>query len=148
MTYTLIQNSSFPNGLCVPQRCVPNPLQPCTGQLSGLEAFYTLGSGAPVGFDGQNLQNVRGISCERWSRSLTFAPRPGTGTSNTTATAYFYFPINSWSNRGESYHRLPKRIQVNGSSARTGQFSQCVLLCNSSLTHATLTLSPAVATNF
>jgi hypothetical protein len=113
-SYTLIQNATYPNGLCVQSVCVPNPLQPCNGQLDGLESYYNLGAGAPVNFDGKNIQNVRGITCERWSRNITVPPQRNQSTPNISATVYFYFPVNSWSNRGESYHRLLKRIQVNG----------------------------------
>ena len=89
----------------------------------GLETYYSIGSGNPVGFDGLNVLNVRGISCERWSRQISL-DIPGSGISPATnATAYFYFPVSGWSNLGESYHRLLKRIQLNGSSAASGNFS-------------------------
>ena len=120
MSYTLVQNETFPNGLCTATPCIGTPLQPCSGSLSGLSTYYSLGSGAPIGFDGMNVQNVRGITCERWSRPFTMALGRGPPTN---ATAYFYFPTATWSNRGESYHRLLKRIQVNGTSARSGNFT-------------------------
>ncbi len=32
--------------------------------------------------------------------------------------AWFYFPVSAWKVRGESYHRMLRRIEVNGSSTR------------------------------
>ena len=122
MTYTLSQNATYPNGVCVATRCVPNPFEPCNGQLAGLESYYSIGEGNPVGYDGFNVLNVRGIPCERWSRAISLNI-PGVGISSTNATAYFYFPQQGWSNMGESYHRLIKRIQLNGTSTQSGNFS-------------------------
>ena len=124
VTYTLIQNTTYPNGLCTASTCVPSPRQNCSGGLQGLESFYSLGAGNPISFDGKNVLNVRGISCERWSRAISMTPPSGRGPPQPmTAIAYFYFPVSSWSNRGESFHRLLKRIAVNGTSRRSGNFS-------------------------
>ena len=125
MTYTLVQNATFPNGVCTATHCIPNPLQPCSGTLSGLAAYYSIGAGDPIGFDGMNVNNVRGITCERWSRSFTLSGGSGSRQPSVNATAFYYFPTASWSNRGESYHRLLKRIQVNGTSSRSGNITHC-----------------------
>ena len=31
-----------------------------------------------------------------------------------SGVAFYYFPLSSWSNRGEAFHRLLKRVEVNG----------------------------------
>ena len=47
MTYTLVQNATYPNGVCTASRCIPNPLQPCLGTLQGLASYYSIGSCVP-----------------------------------------------------------------------------------------------------
>jgi len=118
VTYKLLQNATYPNGVCEATACRNTPLSQCNGQVQDTAALFTLGDGQPIFFDGVNLKNVRGISCERWSRNFTITTPFG----NDTGVASYYFPISSWKNRGENFHRLLKRIEVVGFSRR-GAFS-------------------------
>ena len=116
MTYTVQQNTTYPNGVCVPTSCRNTPLSQCGTTVPDLNVFFNLGDGQPISFEGVNLANVRGISCERWTRNFSFTSPMG----SSNGTARYYVPVSSWKNRGEQYHRLLKRIEVFGTSAGRG----------------------------
>ena len=120
--YSLSQNATYPYGVCVQSAIGSGPqnaMMASNGQLKSTESFLQFSPDQPISFDGTNVVNVRGISCERWSRNYSFSFGPGES-SNGTAT--YAFPVSTWNNRGESYHRLIKRVEVVGThySARTG----------------------------
>jgi hypothetical protein len=111
VTYSLSQNASFPNGLCVAQPIRPSPLVGTQGgKLQSTADFLQFDPTQAITFDGVGVTNVRGIVTERWSRNFSFAFGPDTS----AGIASYYFPVSSWSNRGESFHRLIKRVEVNG----------------------------------
>lgn len=114
VTYRLSQNSSYPNGICEAQPIGGGPGQQMVssnGQLRSTAAFLQFDPTQPISFDGVNIKNVRAISCERWTRNFTF---PFGGGVTSSGVASYYFPISTWANRGESFHRLLKRVEING----------------------------------
>jgi hypothetical protein len=80
------------------------------GKLQSTADFLQFDPTQAITFDGVGVTNVRGIVTERWSRNFSFAFGPDTS----AGIASYYFPVSSWSNRGESFHRLIKRVEVNG----------------------------------
>lgn len=115
-TFTIQQNSSYPQGICEMTSCRGTPLSQCGTTVPDLSVLFKLGDGQPIAFEGVNLANVRGITCERWTRNYSFSSPVGTS----SGTARYYVPVSSWHNRGEAYHRLLKRIEIFGSSAGPG----------------------------
>ena len=120
--YSLSQNATYPYGVCVQASLANGPqmsMMATDGQLKSTAGFLQFDSSQPISFDGTNVVNVRGISCERWSRVYNFSFAPG---ESSVGTASYYFPVSSWNNRGESFHRLIKRVELNGThySTRTG----------------------------
>jgi hypothetical protein len=119
-TYTIQQNSSFPQGICEMTACRNTPLSQCGTVVPDLSALFNVGDGQPIVFEGVNLANVRGITCERWTRNYTFSSPQG----SSSGTARYYVPVSSWHNRGEQYHRLLKRIEIFGTSRGGGASNQ------------------------
>ena len=123
VTYVLKQNATYPNGVCEVSRAARGPGDSgvSDGKLKTSAEFLQFDLADPtLRFDGVNVKNVRGIDCERWSRnfSIPFGP-----SDVSRGVVYYYFPISSWSNRGETFHRLIKRVElvgerVNGTSTR------------------------------
>jgi hypothetical protein len=75
MSYELSQNATYPNGLCVAKpipQGMANPLLGSNGQLKSTADFLQFDPSQPISFDGMNVKNVRGITCERWSRNFSF----------------------------------------------------------------------------
>ena len=75
VSYKLSQNSSFPNGICEAQSIAGGPgqqMMASNGQLRSTAAVLQFDPTTPISFDGVNLKNVRGITCERWSKNFTF----------------------------------------------------------------------------
>lgn len=91
----------------------PADSAPLSAALLSTSDFLGLSNGAPLTFDGVGVKNVRGILCERWSHNFTLSLGPRL---TFQGIASYYFPITTWKNRGERYHRLLKRIEVNGSA--------------------------------
>ena len=114
ITYNLKQNATFPNGVC--EILTPgggaNDGGTVDGKLRTSAEFLAFDLADPtLRFDGVNVKNVRGINCERWSRNFTIPFGPS---DVSRGVVYYYFPISSWSNRGESFHRLVKRVELMG----------------------------------
>ena len=115
-TYTIQQNSTYPQGVCEMTSCRNTPLSQCGTTVPDLNVLFNLGDGQPIVFEGVNLANVRGITCERWTRNYTFNSPQG----SSSGTAHYYVPVSSWHNRGENYHRLLKRIEISGTTQGGG----------------------------
>lgn len=108
VTVTLIENNTYPHGFCT-----KGPIEVrglglvANGSLPSIASYLQFGDAFPVTFDGVNKMGVRGIDCESWSRP-NFKMGPITGNLK------YYFPVTEWKNAHESYHRLLKRIELNG----------------------------------
>jgi hypothetical protein len=110
----LKQNATYPNGVCEVSRAGRGPMDSgaADGKLKTSAEFLETDLADPtLRFDGVNVKNVRGINCERWSRNFTIPFGQG---DMSQGTVYYSFPVSSWSNRGESFHRLIKRVEVVG----------------------------------
>jgi len=122
--YQLFRNQTYPNGHCVKTEVtdrdwdsVGGHLQSTSRHLSFIHPSKRVGEEDEV-LDEQYEGNdhfVRGIKCEKWSYQMNFTRDPAAPPN--TYTVSHFFPVASWQVRAESYHRLPKRIQLNGSRA-------------------------------
>ena len=108
VTYSLKQTAAYPNGVCEMTRV--NFAADIRLRTSA-EFLEVDMADASLRFDGVNVKNVRGINCERWSRNFTIPFGPS---AVAQGLVFYYFPISSWSHRGESFHRLVKRVEVAG----------------------------------
>ena len=103
-TYALSQNASYPYGICVQStigRGPQNAMMATNGQLKSTSDFLQFDASQPITFEGTNAVNVRGISCERWTRAYNFSFAPGEAS---VGTAAYYFPVSSWNNRACPCH--------------------------------------------
>jgi len=126
--YVLYHNTSYPNGYCeefhmnefeMGFESVGGHLQSTAGHLAfGHPSARARDQATDLNevYHGADHE-VRGIKCEKWTYDMSIPDfrNPGNGVNNYTVS--HFFPDSDWRVRSEMYHRLPKRILLEGTRA-------------------------------
>lgn len=126
--YTLFRNNTFPNGVCFQESISEgeNHMNTFNGNLQSTARFLSFSHPSAMMQGGQEEDyletyhgsdhSVRGIRCEKWTHPMHYTPTYTDAGTNEYTVSHF-FPETDWRVRGESYHRLPKRVLLNGTHA-------------------------------
>ena len=122
---TMHRNETFPHGHCVATALDSDSARFLTRggnhTLASTADFFGLSGDTPDAYEGAGAQHaVRGIPCEKWSRTVTMPNRRVPGGAASTYQFEFYFPVTSWLIRREHYHRTLARVVVRSDSGFRG----------------------------